>query len=194
MQEIIAKISYFFALLSVKAKNAAQIDEKQTEKLQIWVIVKGAKRWYNGENEGQKGEIPLKIMAVDLGHARTGIAVSDIGERLASPVGTITEYVDERLLPKIADIAKEQRAEMIVVGHPKNMDGTRGEAAQRAEDLAAKLEEMTGLPVTLWDERMTTVSAIGYLNQTDVRGKKRKQVVDTVAATIILQSFLDSRK
>ena len=136
----------------------------------------------------------MKIMAVDLGKSRTGIAISDIGERLASPVGTITEYVDERLLPKIADAAKEQRAEMIVVGHPKNMDGTRGEAAQRAEDLAAKLEEMTGLPVTLWDERMTTVSAIGYLNQTDVRGKKRKQGGDTVAATIILQSFRDSRK
>ena len=136
----------------------------------------------------------MKIMAVDLGHARTGIAISDIGERLASPVGTITEYVDERLLPKLADIAKEQKAEMIVVGHPKNMDGSRGEAARRAEDLAAKLGDLTGLPVQLWDERMTTVSAIGYLNQNDVRGKKRKQVVDTVAATIILQDFLDSRR
>ena len=136
----------------------------------------------------------MKIMAVDLGHARTGIAISDIGERLASPVGTITEYVDERLLPKIADVAKEQRAEMIVVGHPKNMDGTRGDSARRAEEMAQKLGEMTGLPIQLWDERMTTVSAIGYLNQTDVRGKKRKQVVDTVAATIILQDFLDSRK
>ena len=144
--------------------------------------------------EKSKEEDPMKIMAVDLGKARTGIAISDIGERLASPVGTITEYVDERLLPKIADAAKEQRAEMIVVGHPKNMDGTRGESARRAEELAAKLGEMTGLPVTLWDERMTTVSAIGYLNQNDVRGKKRKQVVDTVAATIILQDFLDSRK
>ena len=136
----------------------------------------------------------MKILAVDLGKARTGIAVSDIGERLASPVGTITEYVDERLLPKIADVAREQKAELIVVGHPKNMDGTRGEAARRAETLAAQLETLTGLPVQLWDERMTTVSAIGYLNQTDVRGKKRKQVVDTVAATIILQDFLDSRK
>ena len=136
----------------------------------------------------------MKIMAVDLGHARTGIAISDVGERLASPVGTVTAYVDERLLPKLADIAKEQKAEMIVVGHPKNMDGTRGEAARRAEDLAAQLGALTGLPVELWDERMTTVSAIGYLNQNGVRGKKRKQVVDTVAATIILQDFLDSRK
>ncbi len=136
----------------------------------------------------------MKILAVDLGKARTGIAVSDVGERLASPVGTITEYTDQRLLQKVADAAKEQSAEMVVVGHPKNMDGTRGESAKRAEEFAKTLGELTGLPVELWDERMTTVSAIGYLNQTDVRGKKRKQVVDTVAATIILQDFLDSRK
>ena len=136
----------------------------------------------------------MKILAVDLGKARTGIAVSDVGERLASPVGTITEYTDQRLLQKVADAAKEQSAEMVVVGHPKNMDGTRGESAKRAEAFAKTLGELTGLPVELWDERMTTVSAIGYLNQTDVRGKKRKQVVDTVAATIILQDFLDSRK
>lgn len=136
----------------------------------------------------------MRILGVDLGKARTGIAVSDVGERLASPVGTITEYVAQRLLPKIADVAREQKAEMIVVGHPRNMDGSRGDSARRAEDLAAQLGELTGLPVQLWDERMTTVSAIGYLNQNDVRGKKRKQVVDTVAATIILQDFLDSRK
>lgn len=136
----------------------------------------------------------MKILAVDLGKARTGIAVSDVGERLASPVGTLTEYNEGRLLQRVADTAREQRAERIVVGHPKNMDGTRGESARRAEEFAAKLGELTGLPVQLWDERMTTVSAIGYLNQTDVRGKKRKQVVDTVAATIILQDFLDSRR
>ena len=81
-----------------------------------------------------------------------------------------------------------------MVGHPKNMDGSRGESARRAEGFAERLHELTDLEVALWDERMTTVSAIGYLNQTDVRGKKRKQVVDTVAATIILQDFLDSRK
>lgn len=135
----------------------------------------------------------MKILAVDLGTARTGIAVSDVGERLASPVGTLTEYNPERLLTRVADVAAEQKAEFIVVGHPRNMDGTRGESARRAEDFAARLGELTGLPTRLWDERMTTVSAIGYLNQTDVRGKKRKQVVDTVAATIILQDFLDSR-
>ena len=77
----------------------------------------------------------MKIMAVDLGKARTGIAISDIGERLASPVGTITEYVDERLLPKIADAAKEKRAEMIVVGHPgRQRPPRRGSGRQAGGD------------------------------------------------------------
>ena len=136
----------------------------------------------------------MTILAVDLGLARTGIAVSDPRELLASPVGTLEEYHLDRLVTRVAAIAAEQRAELIVVGHPKNMDGSRGESARRAEDFAAALGQAAGLPVELWDERMTTVSAIGYLNQTDVRGKKRKQVVDTVAATIILQDFLDSRR
>ncbi|MBQ8684500.1 MAG: Holliday junction resolvase RuvX [Clostridia bacterium] len=136
----------------------------------------------------------MKILAVDLGLARTGIAVSDPREMLASPVGTMEEYNLERLVTRVAAIAAEQGAELIVVGHPRNMDGTRGESARRAEGFAEALGQATGLPVELWDERMTTVSAIGYLNQTDVRGKKRKQVVDTVAATIILQDFLDSRR
>lgn len=136
----------------------------------------------------------MKILAVDLGLARTGIAVSDPREMLASPIGTVEERDPERLAQKVAAIAAEQKAELLVVGHPKNMDGTRGESAQRAEAFAQRVGELAGLPVQLWDERMTTVSAIGYLNQTDVRGKKRKQVVDTVSATIILQGFLDSRR
>ena len=136
----------------------------------------------------------MKILAVDLGLARTGLAVSDPRELLASPIGTVEERDLSRLAEKIAAVAAEHKAELLVVGHPRNMDGSRGESARRAEDFAATLESLTGLPVRLWDERMTTVSAIGYLNETDVRGKKRKQVVDTVAATIILQDFLDSRR
>ena len=136
----------------------------------------------------------MKIMAVDLGLARTGVAISDPREMLASPIGTLEEWNLDRLAQRIAALAAEQKAELLVVGHPRNMDGTRGESAKRAEEFAKQLGELTGLPTELWDERMTTVSAIGYLNQTDVRGKKRKQVVDTVAATIILQDFLDSRR
>ena len=136
----------------------------------------------------------MKIMAVDLGQVRTGLAVSDPTEQLASPVGTITEKNTDKLLEKVAAAAREQGVQQLVVGHPRNMDGSRGESARRAETFAASLEKAAALPVVLWDERMTTVSAIGYLNQSDTRGKKRKAVVDTVAATIILQDYLDSRR
>ena len=136
----------------------------------------------------------MKIMAVDLGQVRTGLAVSDPTEQLASPVGTITEKNTDKLLEKVAAAAREPGVQQLVVGHPRNMDGSRGESARRAETFAASLEKAAALPVVLWDERMTTVSAIGYLNQTDTRGKKRKAVVDTVAATIILQDYLDSRR
>lgn len=134
----------------------------------------------------------MRILAVDLGLARTGLAISDESGFLASPVGTIAEKDLDTLGDKVADIAREQQATEIVVGHPRNMDGSCGESAERAEAFAQALGEKTGLPIHLWDERMTTVSAIGYLNQTNTRGKKRKAVVDTVAATIILQNYLDS--
>ncbi|MGI6264868.1 MAG: Holliday junction resolvase RuvX [Acutalibacteraceae bacterium] len=134
----------------------------------------------------------MRILAVDLGLARTGLAISDESGFLASPVCTVNENDLTVLADKIAAIANERQATEIVVGHPKNMDGSRGESAQRAEEFANVLAQKTGLPVKLWDERMTTVSAIGVLNQTDTRGKKRKAVIDTVAATIILQNYLDS--
>lgn len=134
----------------------------------------------------------MRILAVDLGLARTGLAISDESGFLASPIGTLEEKNLAALGRKVASIARERQAGEIVVGHPRNMDGTRGESARRAEAFADDLREKTGLPVRLWDERMTTMSAIGYLNQNDVRGKKRKAVVDTVSAVIILQNYLDS--
>lgn len=132
------------------------------------------------------------IMAIDLGHVRTGVAVCDPTGLIASPVGTITERRDEVLLEKLAALAVERRAERLVVGLPRNMDGSCGESAKRCEELAERLGKMTGLDTVLWDERLTTVSAIGYLNQTDTRGKKRKAVVDTVSAVIILEDYLRS--
>lgn len=136
----------------------------------------------------------MKILAVDLGLKRTGVAVSDALEMLASPVGTITQDDLDVLCGDVAAIAERESVGEIVVGHPRNMDGSRGESARRAETFAEALGERTGLPVRLWDERLTTVSAIGFLNETNVRGKKRKQIVDTVSATIILQEYLDSRR
>ena len=133
-------------------------------------------------------------MAVDLGLARTGLAISDPSETLASPLGTIPERKEDRLLQRVAACAAEQGAQAVVVGYPRNMDGSRGESARRAEEFAAALEERAGLPVRLWDERMTTLSAIGALNRTNTRGKKRKAVVDTVSAVIILEDYLRSRK
>ena len=136
----------------------------------------------------------MRIMAVDLGLVRTGLAICDRQEILATPAGVITEGNPEKVPVLVAAEAKRLEAEMIVVGLPKNMDGSKGESALRAENFAQKLRDLTGLPVQMWDERMTTVTAIGFLNENDVRGKKRKAVVDTVSAVIILQNFLDSRK
>ncbi len=136
----------------------------------------------------------MKIMAVDLGLVRTGLAISDELELLASPIGTVTERDLNVLAGKIAAAVSEHRAGALVVGLPRNMDGSKGESAERAEAFAEQLRTLTGLPVSLWDERLTTVSAIGYLNETNVRGKKRKAIVDTVSATIILEDYLKSRR
>ena len=134
------------------------------------------------------------ILGVDFGDARTGLAICDKGEMLASPIGVISEHDFDRCMEKVADAAKEHRAEMLVVGYPKNMNGTIGERAERCRLFAEGLKELTGVPVELWDERCTTVSAHAYLNVTNTRGKKRKAVVDAVAATIILESYLGFRK
>lgn len=134
------------------------------------------------------------IMSVDFGDARTGIAVCGKSEMIASPVCVISEKDFDKCIEKTAALAKEQRAEHIVVGYPKNMNGTIGERAEKCSLFAEKLGILTGCPVTLWDERNTTVSAHSALNITNTRGKKRKAVVDAVAATIILESFLSYRK
>lgn len=133
------------------------------------------------------------IMSVDLGKARTGIAVCDKNEFLASPYTVIFEKSPNKLPEKVAAAAKEINAELIVVGLPKNMDGSEGESAKSARAFAEKLSELTGIETVMQDERGTTVTAHNYLNETNTRGKKRKAVVDAVAAVIILQDFLDSR-
>lgn len=134
------------------------------------------------------------VIAVDLGKARTGMAISDKSGFLASPLDTIYERNTEKLIEKISEIAKLKNAELIVVGLPKNMDGTEGESAIRAREFARLLEEKSGIKTHMQDERGTTITAHNYLSERDVRGKKRKAVVDTVAASIILQNFLDSER
>ena len=136
----------------------------------------------------------MKIMAVDYGDARTGLAVCDRTEFLASPIGTIEERNMQLLAMKVAHMAQQYEVGEIVVGLPLNMNGSFGPRAERCKQFADILNELTECPVNMWDERSTTVSAHNILNETNVRGKKRKAVVDTVAATIILEGYLEFRK
>ena len=134
------------------------------------------------------------IMSVDYGDVRTGVAVCDKNEILASPVTVITERDADALVEKIITLAKERNVQMFVVGLPKNMDGSEGFRADACKQFAANLQEKSGLTVDMYDERLTTVSAHNALNMTNTRGKKRKIVVDQVAAVVILQDYIDFRK
>lgn len=136
----------------------------------------------------------MKIMAVDFGDARTGLAVCDRTEFLASPVGVIHEKEFYQTVNKVAAAVKEYDVKEVVVGYPKNMNGTVGDRAKKCETFVEMLQQIVDVPVKLWDERSTTVSAYEILNETNTRGKKRKAVVDAVAATIILENYLDYRR
>ena len=136
----------------------------------------------------------MVIMSVDYGDARTGIALCDRLESLAHPVEVINQSYEPKVLQRIAELVENNRPELIVVGYPKNMDSTVGERAKKCADFAEKIREKTDVKTELWDERLTTVSAHMYLSSNNVRGKKRKQVVDAVAAVIILQDYLDFRR
>ena len=131
----------------------------------------------------------MVIISVDYGDKRTGIAICDKLEMLASPVCVITEWNQEVLAKKIVEIANEKKAEQIVVGLPKNMDGSMGFRSEACQALGTLIQSLTEIPVVYWDERLTTVSAHRILSENNVRGKKRKNVVDAVAADIILQDY-----
>ena len=134
------------------------------------------------------------ILSVDYGDARTGLAGCDKLEMLASPVGVIFEKYEPKVLEQVRLAAEKAKAQLIVVGLPRNMDGTFGERAEKCAAFAAKLGEFTGIQTATWDERLTTVSAHRALNEVNVRGKKRKDIVDAVSAVMILEDFLKSRK
>ena len=135
----------------------------------------------------------MKIMGIDYGDARTGIAISDL---LCTIVGSTTVVPSRNVEKAIADIVrltKENSVGQLVVGLPRNMDGTEGPRAALCREFAARLEEATGLPVTMWDERRTTVEAHNILSQHNYHGKKRKDTVDAVAASLILEGYLAFR-
>lgn len=136
----------------------------------------------------------MVILSVDYGDARTGIAACDALQMLASPVTVIYQTEKEPLADEICRIAAEKKAQKLVLGLPKNMDGSEGFRAQACREFAALLSEKSGLPVDFQDERLTTVSAHNALNLTNTRGKKRKAVVDAVSAVIILEDYLRRTK
>ena len=135
----------------------------------------------------------MRIMAIDYGDARTGVAISDL---LCSIVGSTTVVPSRNTEKAIADIVKLAKDNMvgeIVVGLPRNMDGSEGPRAELCREFAAKLEAATGLKVTMWDERRTTVEAHNILSQHNYHGQKRKNTVDAVAASLILEGYLAFR-
>ena len=132
----------------------------------------------------------MRVMAIDYGDAHTGIAVSDPTGLLAGFTTVIDAYRPEQVAEEVARLAKEHTAERLVLGHPINMDGTRGPRSEKAQSMKSLLEEATGLPVVLWDERRTTIDAHQILMNSGKNAKKRKKVVDAVAASLILEGYL----
>ena len=132
----------------------------------------------------------MRVLAIDYGDQRTGIAVSDPMGVLAGEAFVIKEWNAEVLADKIAAECKARGVERIVLGHPLNMDGTAGPRAEKSRALAALLGEKTGQEIILWDERRTTVDAHRILSDNGRHGKKRKETVDAVAATLILEGYL----
>lgn len=136
----------------------------------------------------------MRIMAIDYGDAHTGAAVSDLTGLLAGYTETIHTRRQEEVLSRLGELIGEYGVEELVLGYPKNMDGTLGPRAEKAEAMARTLEERFGLPVKLWDERRTTIDAHNILAGAGQRAKKRKKTVDAVAAALILEGYLTWRR
>ena len=136
----------------------------------------------------------MKILAVDYGDSRTGLATCDRTEFLTSPITPqITVKARDKVAARVCEVAKEIEAELIVIGLPLNMDGTEGSRANKSRRFAQRLANTAGVPVVLWDERRTTVSAAAILADNDTFGAKRKERLDSVSAAVILESFLNWR-
>ncbi len=131
-----------------------------------------------------------KIMGIDYGDARTGVAISDLLCSIVGSTFVVPSRNREKALADIVKLAKENSVGEIVVGLPKNMDGTEGDRAEKCRDFGKLIEELTGIKTVMYDERLTTVSAHRALSTVDVRGQKRKDVVDAVSAVMILEDYL----
>ena len=135
-----------------------------------------------------------KIMGVDYGDARTGIAISDLLCSIVGATCVVPSRNTEKAIADIVKLAKDNMVGEIVVGLPRNMDGSEGPRAEVCREFADKLKEATGLDVVMWDERRTTVEAHNILSEHNYHGKKRKNTVDAVAASLILEGYLAFRK
>ncbi len=136
----------------------------------------------------------MRIMAIDYGDAHTGIAISDLTGFLAGYTTTINTRKDEEVLEGIGRLIQEYEVTELVLGYPKNMDGTLGPRAEKAQAFSHVLEERFGLPVKLWDERRTTIDAHNILANAGKNAKKRKKTVDALAAALILEGYLTFRR
>ena len=136
----------------------------------------------------------MRIMAIDYGDAHTGIAISDPTGFLTGFTTVITAYRPEVVADQIAELVSQHGVEELVLGHPINMDGTRGPRSEKAHAMKALLEERISLPVVLWDERRTTIDAHQILFNSGKNAKQRKKVVDAVAASLILEGYLTFKK
>ena len=136
----------------------------------------------------------MRIMAIDYGDARTGVAVSDLTCSIVGKVTVIHSRKEEQVLDELERMVRENEAGEVVMGFPRNMDGSEGPRAALYRDFAQKLSERLGMEVKLWDERRTTVEAHNILSAHNYHGKKRKNTVDAVAASLILESYLAFRK
>lgn len=135
----------------------------------------------------------MRIMSIDYGDARTGIAISDLLGSIVGSTTVIHSRNTERTIDDICRLVQQEGVQQLVVGLPRNMDGTEGTRAQLCREFADKLSQRTGLPVQLWDERRTTVEAHNILSAHNYHGKKRKNTVDAVAASLILEGYLAFR-
>ena len=134
----------------------------------------------------------MRIMAIDYGDARTGVAFSDLTGSIVGRTTVIHERNTERLLAALTELIGREQPGQLVMGFPRNMDGSEGPRAALYRAFAARLEEAAGMPVTLWDERRTTVDAHRILSAQNYHGKKRRNTVDAVAAALILEGYLRS--
>ena len=134
----------------------------------------------------------MRIMAIDYGDARTGVAFSDLTGSIVGRTTVIYERNTERLLAALPELIGQEQPGQLVMGFPRNMDGSEGPRAALYRAFAARLEEAAGMPVTLWDERRTTVDAHRILSEQNYHGKKRRNTVDAVAAALILEGYLRS--